>query len=116
MKDICTSPKQSERLVELGLDVNTADMYYIVSEDVYSFHYALNGAPIQDDDLPAWSLSAMLRIIKYYELRNTPDLPNETITIRFKYRDTTLVLHGNDEVDVAFEMLCLLLKKNLIIK
>ena len=41
MKDICTSPKQSERLVKLGLDIKTADMYYIVSEDVYSFHYAL---------------------------------------------------------------------------
>ena len=115
MKDLCTSPKQSERLVELGLDVNTADMYYIVSEDVYSFHYALNGAPIQDDDLPAWSLSSMLRIIKNYELRNTPELTTP-ITLVFKYWDTTLVLHGNDEIDVAFEMLCLLLEKNLIIK
>lgn len=28
MKKICTTKEQSQKLIELGLDVNTADMWY----------------------------------------------------------------------------------------
>ena len=39
MNKICTSFKQSKKLIELGTDVNTADMHYstwtILNEGVY---------------------------------------------------------------------------------
>ena len=31
MNKICTSIEQSKKLIELGIDVNTADMYYDVN-------------------------------------------------------------------------------------
>ena len=31
MAKICTSQEQSKKLIELGVDVNTADMYYDVN-------------------------------------------------------------------------------------
>lgn len=85
MNKICTSPEQSRRLIELGIDVNTADMWwterykgrttmdfqYIVDEEPYyylSFIKPSNDNYSQDTikDIPAWSLSALLELIPPY--------------------------------------------------
>lgn len=79
MNKICTSVKQSKKLIELGIDVKTADMYYMYrhweideetvgsqsdasigfNSDFYcgadngkTYHY-----------IPAWSLTALLELI-----------------------------------------------------
>lgn len=62
---ICTSRKQSERLLELGLKKETADMYYsydiICAKPYYKVMEFMNGcAP--EDIFPAWSLTRLVKI------------------------------------------------------
>lgn len=57
---IATSVEQSKKLIELGIDKNTSDMYYWCGEDL-----RIGGRKAQDDDydIPAWSLTALLEIL-----------------------------------------------------
>ena len=83
MNKICTSLEQSKKLLELGVDVNTADMwwnfYYVTTDNttpqiihidtpwVGSFNW--NNEP---DNIPCWSLAALLEVIRNngrYELQ-----------------------------------------------
>ena len=70
MNKICTSIEQSKKLLELGIDVNTADMrYHTISpydpypcdEIVYTIDF---GKPSGKEDISCWSLSALLKLIK----------------------------------------------------
>ena len=60
---ICTSQEQSQKLIKLGIDVNTADMYYDVNS------YGIQGKPevavgkVWSKDIPAWSLTALLSVL-----------------------------------------------------
>lgn len=83
MNKICTTIEQSKKLVELGLDVNTADMSYhpIMDIDIMDFTKYLDipsvipFSEVKNSKvamLPAWSLSALLELIpKNYNLRNS---------------------------------------------
>jgi len=55
MNKICTDTKQSQKLIELGIDVNTADMCWQNNEFPIGFN--------DDDAIPAWSLSALLDLL-----------------------------------------------------
>ena len=74
MAKICTSIEQSKKLIELGVDVNTADMYYDVNS------YGIQGKPevvigkVWSKDIPAWSLSALIEL-----------LPNKIVVNNEKY-------------------------------
>ena len=78
MNKICTSIEQSKKLIELGIDINTADIYY---EEVCNLvkpivgNYILHNQCMEDKDYkklsnpvlsPAWSLSALLDILPTY--------------------------------------------------
>lgn len=39
MNKICTSIEQSQKLIEIGIDTNTADMYYDNILDIVKFIY-----------------------------------------------------------------------------
>lgn len=59
---ICTSVEQSQRLIGLGLDVNTADLHYILRRNGEP-RLALFASNIPEgmlNNLPAWSLSALI--------------------------------------------------------
>ena len=70
MKKICTTKEQSQKLIELGLDVNTADMWlqhigYSVIDGIESPLYLptiVRDEPT-DKDIPAWSLTVLLDIL-----------------------------------------------------
>ena len=69
MNQICTTIKQSKKLLKLGLNPNTSDMYWRdwkrMTKDISISHVG----KASKEDLPAWSLSAMIyllpRKIKY---------------------------------------------------
>lgn len=65
MNKICTTVEQSKKLLELGIDRNTADMWYINGEGK---SYIGNWSENQHDwdDIPAWSLPALLELIPPY--------------------------------------------------
>ena len=73
MNKICTSPEQSKKLIELGIDINTADMHYstwtILNEGEYilSPNQGETIEELQEDYgnqvIPAWSLSALIQVL-----------------------------------------------------
>lgn len=87
MNKICTSIEQSKKLIELGIDVNTADMFY--ADLLVNGNHKYNLHPLESynfktfgetklktsehlDFIPAWSASELLEIIRNngrYELQ-----------------------------------------------
>lgn len=65
MNKICTSIEQSKKLIELGIDVNTADMYWWYNGQKY-YAETIDHNDFQKRDIPAWSLSALLELIPPY--------------------------------------------------
>lgn len=115
MDKICTSIEQSKKLIELGLDVKTADMFWDTllakkPEAQVNNHYLIDE---YDDEhrVPAWSLSALLGMIpKNYLIEANKK------TTRTLYNITSIsgeVTHYHqDLVDAAVEMLLKLYNKN----
>jgi len=64
---ICTTIEQSKKLIELGLDVNTADMHwqYIEEDDgqLQWFCFPKDFSINKEKSLVAWSLSALFGLL-----------------------------------------------------
>lgn len=105
MSKICTSQEQSKKLVELGIDVNTADMYYDCNS------YGIQGKPevavgkVWSKDIPAWSLTALIGLIPKFSLEKDIS-KNAGYELCYNYNTT----YYDEPVDVAFEMICWLKK------
>lgn len=71
---ICTLIEQSKKLIEMGIGVNTADMYYDCNS------YGIQDKPevavgtARSKDIPAWSLTALIEL-----------LPNKILVNNDKY-------------------------------
>ena len=121
---ICTTIEQSKRLIELGVDRKTSDMYYWCGSDL-----RIGGYRAQDEelDIPAWSLSALLGLMPFHIIENNQrygfyqgkGLNKQGETYRFGYKtnydsflfETSLY---NDVVDAAFELIRWLKENNKI--
>lgn len=137
MNKICTSIEQSKKLIELGLDVETADMVYstpmmthyeecdeyfrelpnykviitrsnIIEDDKFD-----EPLPIHKDDIPAWSSTTLLGLM--------PNIINEPPCLTRHIGDTMWICcyqcikstkRYDDPIDAVFEMACWLLKNN----
>ena len=112
MNKICTSLEQSKKLIELGVDINTADMHYSTWTILNGGEYILSpnqGETIEElqesygnQVIPAWSLSALLNLItdQAFTIKCITGDFNVDITIRHcKLWFTSLL-------DAAFEMVC----------
>jgi hypothetical protein len=121
MNKICTSIVQSKELIELGIDVNTADMYWWNSGERYYCETRLN----KESDNLAWSLSALLELIPPYlgEFKDGIDfgfskaMNSKWYSAHYiKFNDNGLAsfnktVTGDTAIDAAFEMV-VWLKKN----
>ena len=63
MKKICTTVEQSKKLIELGLDIETSDMYWDFQETGYILIADELGYYHNDSEIPAWSLTALLNLL-----------------------------------------------------
>ena len=63
MYKICTSLEQSKKLIEFGIDVNTADMYYDVNSYGIQGKLEVAVGKVWSKDIPAWSLTALLSVL-----------------------------------------------------
>lgn len=135
MNKICTSIEQSKKLMELGIDINTADMWwaeryegrvtengqYIIAEEPYYYSSLIKPSDInysQDTikDIPAWSLTALL------SLSNSCDLSKERIEEdgsddRYWFHDDNFHKFSNEydnPLDAVFEMVCWVKENNKI--
>ena len=63
---ICTSIEQSKKLIELGIDINTADIMWTAlnwQETEYYMEVKNEGFDMPKKYIPAWSLSALLDLM-----------------------------------------------------
>ena len=130
MNKICTSIEQSQKLIELGIDVNTADMYWLnryidLIETKYELlvvdrsnkhidffnSYAI--AVEEGEIIPCWSLSALFDIMPHIqEFYPIIEKINDKFVCR--YKGSGIWINGTDSVDVCVEMINLLKEKELI--
>ena len=116
MNKICTSIEQSQKLIKLGIDVDTADMCYrIVAYNPNDTHvyqpYCFVGT--LESDIPAWSLSALLDILA----KETHNIDEDGYVTLSSYKgnwwdlssincDSEEIKDSNNPLDAAFEMVC----------
>ena len=125
MNKICTSIEQSKKLLEIGIDVNTADMYWWYNTEEKRYEASLiDYAFISDMDIPAWSLSALLSIIPKHigDSVFRMDMGETDINLWFDDLSSRTVdeilpdITKENFVDAAFEMICWLLENGYIKK
>ena len=109
MNKICTSIEQSLQLIELGIDVNTADMCYINEKPNIGFlseEYKIFGDNVLTDYWPAWSLSALFNILPkgVSLLKNSYDETCAIINTDFENEDVKIEWFDNP-LDAVFEMI-----------
>ena len=65
MNKTCTDLTQSKKLIELGIDVKTADMYYFKHslENYYSPIPLIGNYSVIHDQIPCWSLAALIAVL-----------------------------------------------------
>ena len=105
MNKICTSIEQSQKLLELGIDVNTADMFWHTlfakkpEAQVNNHHFVDE----YDDEhrVPAWSLSALLELMPAGNI-----LFRNTLSKNYKCINTVDSDDYDNPLDAAFEMVC----------
>lgn len=124
MAKICTTIEQSQKLLELGIDENTADMYYLYDRNLHKmygdFPYCREYKKIVGGvDIPAWSLSALLDLMPqriYDELGcRTFGMAKSWDKCRYQvyYEHKTAYIQKEAEtaIDAVFEMI-IWLKEN----
>lgn len=104
MNNICTSIEQSLKIIELGFDINTADMYY--PNRVGSNNYPLPieckmNLPLLSQEIPAWSLSALLKLIPPGNI-----LLRDVLNRKYKCINKVDSDYYDNPLDAAFEMVC----------
>lgn len=120
MNKNCTSVEQSEKLIELGIDVNTADMlwtYDFVVDDINGLNVISEQLKPEENDIPAWSLTALEQLMPFHIIENNnryafnqgKGLNKKGETYRFSYKtkyDSYLYETStyNNPIDAAFEM------------
>ena len=136
MTKICTSIEQSKKLIELGIDMDTADMSY--SFNFNSETYELSTVPYKDwivpkyaksdkfeQVIPTWSLSALLNLMPKYFSDNISTCKLDLQPIEDKWNCAYIRctnqhcavcnFYYDSPLDAAFEMVCWLLENKKII-
>lgn len=116
MNKICTSIEQSQKLIKLGVDVNTADMlwtYDFVVNDINALNIVSDNLKPEENDIPAWGLSALIGLI--------PDkisINNESYYLSFNKKGVEFIgpitwdgqktksFKMDNILDAAFETVC----------
>ena len=106
MNKICTSIKQSQRLVELGIDVNTADMCYGIDDDTLKYNDSPWLIPyykytIKEHYIPCWSLAALLNMID----SQSGLCKDYDLWICYDNRKSHITKHYENAIDAVFEMI-----------
>lgn len=111
MSKIFTTIEQSKKLIELGIDRKTSDMFYWYGENIIR----VGGDEAQSEyfDIPAWSLTALLGLIPdKISINNKFYYPSfDKKSIAFKGPITwdgqkSISFEMDNLIDAVFEMVC----------
>lgn len=104
-----TSIEQSKRLIEFGLNPETADMCY------HEHTAYIDGTPKVGykagvtDGIPCWSVGALLATMPTYEINNWGD------SIQIDYKRYALETEGDETfIDLVVNMVALLLENGIL--
>lgn len=112
MNKICTSLEQSKKLIELGIDRKSSDMYYWCGEDLRIGGYK---AQDEDYDISAWSLAALLGVLSFPALRyDIEDGEGGWIVSCEKNDKMYLSYYKDNPVDTCYEMVIKLHEQKLL--
>ena len=100
MNKICTDIGQSKKLVELGIDVSTADMCWLYTNGEYFDE--VNDGVLDEEDIYAWSLTALLKLIPK-SIISTPNPFSDNYCCRNVEFD--MEFYADNPVDAVFEMI-----------
>lgn len=114
MSNICTNIDQSKELIKLGIDVNTANMYWWYSGKRFYIEAMDDGDFSKEGgDIPAWSLSALLKLINSdYKLEKSMLDQSFIFTYAIHIEGVYRTREYDEPLDAAFEMISYLLKSN----
>ena len=123
MNKICTSLEQTKKLIELGIDVNTADMHYVLIDCDKEIYYIGLGNYIGIlPHHPAWSLTALLGVIpkhiKNYNVLRIDISDNDFAIwydeIGYGVNNDLPNITMESAVDACYEMIIKLKEQNLL--
>ena len=114
MNKICTSIEQSKKFIELGIDVNTADMchrYRWANNSFINLPCAEKAREPITGDIPAWSLSALIELMPERikigdELSFCLASKKSSTGFSFGYNLNASTFVADNPLDAAFEMVC----------
>lgn len=128
MSKICTSIDQCKKLIELGIDVNTANMIYQPTMDIDSMkNVGFDKTPLcipfnevkecNVQYLPAWSLSALLELIptsidEYTEDFSQLELTKQSVSYVYAMGNLRKGFLKDNLLDSVFEMVIWLKENN----
>lgn len=107
---IATNLEQSKRLLELGLPASTADMTWSASGNMLMVHTSSKRGT---KELHAWSLTALLNLIPMVDLYV---MPSGGYMCTSFYKNGSHKHFAETPIEAAYEMVCWLLRNNLIKK
>ena len=127
MDKTCTSIEQSQKLIELGIDVNSADMHYVRqktdfmgkpvdskwSEPKYGNTNSKHANYVVQnfssyETLPAWSLSALLALTPVLDIDGEPVFFWLTTGLETWYAEyvNVAMFDASNPIDAVYEMAC----------
>lgn len=114
MNKICTSLEQSQKLIESGIDINTADFMWEYNSDKETYWNKPTIIPIDDyifvNDIPAWSLSALLKLFD-----DKAGIAKEYGTwFAYDNGKSHCTKHYDNPIDACYEMIIHLHEQNLL--
>ena len=119
MGKICTDLEQSRKLLSLGIDKNTADMRYFsdgynpTKLDVgYSAEDAKFYRGTKNEYIPAWSLTALVKLTLYGNLA----FGDKGFWMVYNGKKRIASQTYDEPIDAVFEMVCWLLENGYIKK
>lgn len=136
MSNVVTTIEQSRKLIELGLDPESADMTYLLfSDGKYSIKVEIGKRQKGESFLPAWSLSALLEVMPKVIVH---DMNKHVLCLKYaegvapfiyyvvesgrnkgkliRFDNGRCVPDAYDALDAAYKMVCWLLEQGLIKK
>ena len=118
MNKICTSKEQSQKLIDLGIDVITADMDYIPfanSPKEYDCVVNMWNNTHEFDWIPAWSLSALFNYLREIDFFPEIDADELTVTMSINYVNDyeakrltplqTITVKAENFIDACYELI-----------
>lgn len=127
MNKMCTTIEQSKKLIELGIDTDTADMCYkCIVEDPYDLivrpysdwkeEYKVLLRSGDAKVYPAWSLAALFSVIPEGLIENyyIPNIQKENGKYSIAYGDEELLCEADNPVDACYKMIIKLKEKGLL--